>query len=68
MEFFRRLRRAFSAAKAPIYTDLGTTVAETASYVSIGAGIGGGAPLAKEKKQKKAEDQAKAKDQDQDQG
>ncbi|MEY9863975.1 Na+/glutamate symporter [Catenulispora sp. GAS73] len=54
MEFFKRLRRAFRAAKAPIYTDLGTTVAQAASTTSIAAGISGGAPLAKEKKQKKA--------------
>ena len=42
-----------SAAKAPIYTALGTTVAQTASNVSIAAGISGGAPLAKEQKEQK---------------
>ncbi|WP_370373962.1 hypothetical protein [Catenulispora sp. GP43] len=50
MEFLTRLRRALRAAKAPLYTDLGTTVAEAASNVSIATGISGGAPLPKEKK------------------
>ncbi|MEY9893435.1 hypothetical protein ABIA35_009043 [Catenulispora sp. MAP12-49] len=49
MEFLTRLRRALRAAKAPLYTDLGTTVAEAASTVSIASGISGGAPLPKEK-------------------
>lgn len=48
MEFLTRLRRALRAAKAPLYTDLGSTVAEAASNVSIATGISGGAPLPKE--------------------
>jgi len=53
MGIFSRLRQAVNAAKAPIYTNLGTTVAQTASNVSIVAGISGGAPLAKEQKEQK---------------
>ncbi|WP_194927867.1 hypothetical protein [Catenulispora pinisilvae] len=56
MKFFKRLRRSARAAKAPLYTDLGTTVAQAASTTAIAAGIGGGAPLAKERKGKKPED------------
>ena len=37
-----------SAARAPLYTELGSTVAETASNVAIVGGMGGGAPLPKE--------------------
>lgn len=48
MEFINRLRRALRAAKVPLYTDLGSTVAEAASNVSIATGISGGAPLPKE--------------------
>jgi hypothetical protein len=50
MDFIKRLRRALRAAKAPIYADLGPSIAQAASTVSIAEGISGGAPLPKEKK------------------
>ena len=57
MEFFKRLRRAFGAAKAPIYTQFGTDVAQAASTTAIATGISGGAPLAKEKKSENSKDE-----------
>ena len=60
MEFFKRLRRATNAAKAPLYTDLGTTVAQAASIAAIAEGIGGGAPVATKAKEPKASKASKA--------
>lgn len=45
-------RRAVNASKAPIYTDLGPAIAQTASNTAIATGISGGAPLGKEQKTK----------------
>lgn len=49
MGFFKRLRRALRAAKAPLYAEMGSTVANAASNVAIVSGISGGAPLPKER-------------------